>query len=170
VSRAESTTTEQGVSVAAYARLRGVSHTAVQDRIILGALPTSTKRIRGKWRIIDVDQANEEWEKNTRPKSDANGRTSSSALANAAVRERLARAELLELRNAQQLGHLVPAREVEQRWAALVVTARTALLGLPSRARGRLPHLTATDVAVLDGLIREALAELAPPMAAQATP
>jgi phage terminase Nu1 subunit (DNA packaging protein) len=157
------------LSIREFARLRGVTRSAVQERIAAGTMPTSVRRINGQWRIIDVNRANEEWETQGRTRIDTTGRGAPSALAAATVRERVARAELLELRNAIQLGHLVPAREVEQRWAALVVTARTALLGLPSRARGRLPHLTAADVAVLDGLIREALAELAPPMAAQAT-
>jgi phage terminase Nu1 subunit (DNA packaging protein) len=155
---------EASISLQAFARLRGVTRSAVQDRIAGGMLPTSVKKINGRWRIVDVNRANEEWETHARPKSEANGGARGSALAQATVRERLARAELLELRNAQQLGHLVPARDVEQQWATAVVATRTALLGLPSRARGRLPHLTAADVAVLDGLIRETLTELAEAM------
>jgi hypothetical protein len=51
----------------AYARLRGVSHTAVQQRIAAGALPTSTRKIKGRWVIIDVDRANAEWDAHSRP-------------------------------------------------------------------------------------------------------
>jgi phage terminase Nu1 subunit (DNA packaging protein) len=155
-------------SLRAFARAQGWALASVQRAIREGRLVESVMRdARGHWRVLDSEKARAEWAANTRPRVRAD--PNPSKLAAATLRERNARAELLELRNAQQLGHLVPAWEVEQRWAALVVSARTALLGLPSRARGRLPHLTATDVAVLDGLIREALAELAPPMAAQAT-
>ena len=61
------------VSVSAYARLRGVSHTAVQQRIKAGSLPTSAKRIKGRWVIVDVDLANAEWEAHTRPYVSAGG-------------------------------------------------------------------------------------------------
>jgi phage terminase Nu1 subunit (DNA packaging protein) len=54
----------------------------------------------------------------------------------------------------------VSSSEVKLRWSAHVVAARTKLLGLPSRAKQRLPHLTPADLATLDRLIREALEEL----------
>jgi hypothetical protein len=43
----------------------------------------------------------------------------------------------------------------------MVLQARTTLLGLPTRARQRLPHLGAADLVVLEGLVREVLEELA---------
>jgi len=42
-----------------------------------------------------------------------------------------------------------------------VVGTRTHLLGLPTRAKQRLPHLSNADLGVLDGLVRESLEELA---------
>jgi phage terminase Nu1 subunit (DNA packaging protein) len=149
------------LSIREFARLRGVTRSAVQERIAAGTMPTSVKRINGQWRIVDVNRANEEWETQGRTRIDTTGRGEPSALAAATVRERLARAELLELRNAIQVGDLVPAKQVEQQWAAAIVGVRTALLGLPSRARARLPHLTTAEMGVLDRLIREALADLA---------
>jgi phage terminase Nu1 subunit (DNA packaging protein) len=157
-------------SIAALAKRLGVDRTTVYNGIQLGRLTKAVvgRNARGKLYILDLEAAVAEWgAQAARLRLDAkrmNGSASPSDLARATVRERLARAELLELRNAQQLGHLVPARDVEQQWATAVVATRTALLGLPSRARGRLPHLTAADVAVLDGLIRETLTELAEAM------
>ena len=84
-----------------------------------------------------------------------------SKLAQATQRERDARAALAELEYQRKMGELVPAREVETTWAALVVAARTTLLGLPTRAKQRLPHLMSTDLAELDKLVREVLGELA---------
>ena len=44
--------------------------------------------------------------------------------------------------------------------ARVVAISRMKLLGVPSRARSRLPHLTLDDVAVIEELQREALEEL----------
>jgi hypothetical protein len=49
------------------------------------------------------------------------------------------------------------AREYEARWAAFLVAGR----GIPSQLKARCPHLTPGDEAVLDGLVVEALGELA---------
>jgi len=155
------------ISLSAYATLRGVSYPAVKQRIDAGSLPTSAKRIKGHWLIIDVERANAEWEANTRPYISGGGQGPGhgngqppSALSEATLRERRARAEAIELEVARKTKALVPARDVELRWSALVVGARTRLLGLPSRAKGRLPHLSAGDLVVLEALIREALEEL----------
>lgn len=155
----------------AYARHRGVSHTAVQYRIAAGSLPTSAKKVRGRWVILDAALADAEWEDHTRARvishatvgpAPLNGRPIS-ALAEATLRERKARAWGMELELARKTRELVPAREVDQRWAAVIVSARTALLGIPTRAKGRLPHLTPADLVVLEALIREVLVELAEP-------
>jgi phage terminase Nu1 subunit (DNA packaging protein) len=158
------------MSVSAFARLRGVSHTAVQQRIKAGALPTGAKRIKGRWWIVDAARATAEWDSHTRPWVSASGgaqggpggQAGGSPLADATLRERKARAWAMELELARKTRELVPAREVELRWAALVVAARTALLGVPSRFKQRCPHVTAADLLELDRLLREALEELAP--------
>jgi phage terminase Nu1 subunit (DNA packaging protein) len=116
--------------------------------------------------IRDVGLATEEWQTRSRPRlvngHASNGRVATpSALAFQTMRERRARADHFEFETQRKKGEWVRTRDVEHRWAMIAVTTRTALLGIPSRARGRLPHLTALDVAVLDGLVRECLAELA---------
>jgi len=155
------------ISVTAYARLRGVSHTAVQQRIKAGSLPTSARQIKGRWMIIDVDLANREWNSHTRPWVGTRGGPVArpapppSALADATLRERKARAWAIELDIARRTRDLVSARDVERIWASEIVEARTALLGVPSRAKHLIPELTPGAQAILDSLIREALEGLA---------
>lgn len=153
------------MSVRAFARWLGVSHTAVQQRIAAGALPASTQRVRGRWQILDAKRAKAEWQAHTRPRVDSRKAArsgASSRLADATFRERSARAETAEIENALKKRALVPLAEFERTWAPRIIGARTHLLGLPTRARQRLPHLTTADMAVLDALVREALEELAP--------
>ena len=159
---------DKPLSVSAYARRRGISHTAVQKRIAAGALPTSSKKIKGTWKIVNAARADQEWEAFTRPwvgagagPAGAGKGAAPSAMAEATLRERRARAWAMELEIGRKTRELVPAREVNVRWSALVVAARTAMLGLPSRAKQRIPHLTGADLGILEGLIREALEELA---------
>ena len=45
-----------------------------------------------------------------------------------------------------------------------VVTCRTRLLGIPSKAKQQLPHLSLSDLEVLEALVREALEGLVPSM------
>ncbi|HME97111.1 MAG TPA: hypothetical protein VKN16_23155 [Methylomirabilota bacterium] len=143
----------------------GVDRTTVFKGIQLGRLTKAVvgRNARGKLYILDLEAAEAEWRTHAaRLRLDAkrNGAIGPTDLAAATVRERLARAEKFELETERARRLLVPAAEVKVRWAAHVVAARTTLLGLPSRAKQRLPHLTAADVALLDRLVREALEEL----------
>lgn len=153
------------MTVRAFARWLGVSHTAVQQRIKAGALPASAQRVRGRWRILDAERAKREWAAHTRPRIDSRkvpgAKDKPSELAVATLRERIARAEAFELETARKKGLLVSAAEVERRWVTIGVQLRTQLGGLPTRIRQRLPSLTAKDVLVIDRLVREVLEELA---------
>ncbi len=71
------------------------------------------------------------------------------------------RANLLELDRKMKEGELLPRAEVERTWANVAAIVKTKLLGVPSRAKHQLPHLSLDDVAVLDELIRESLEEVA---------
>jgi len=162
------------LTVTAYAKRRGVTRHAVEQRIAAGSLPTGAKKRKGRWVIVDAEKADAEWLANTRPYVMAGpGKTNGapSPLQDATLRERKARAWAMELEIARKTRELVPSREVDLRWSAHVVAARTRLLGLPSRAKQRLPHLTGADIGILESLIREALEELADEtLAAAATP
>ena len=72
----------------------------------------------------------------------------------------MALAELRELEVRRKREQLVDAEAVAREWAAIVRTARAAVLALPSRIRSRLPHLTAHDGQVLEEEVRAALAAL----------
>lgn len=71
------------------------------------------------------------------------------------------KAELLELDRQQKLGRLVPVEEVEKRWVEIIVQARTKLLGLPTKAKQRIPDLDVDAIGTLDEIVRETLEELA---------
>jgi phage terminase Nu1 subunit (DNA packaging protein) len=57
-------------------------------------------------------------------------------------------------------GELVEAAAVEAERSGVLRTVRAGMLAVPSRAAQRLPHLTAHDMGVIDGEIRDALAEI----------
>ena len=151
------------MALRAFARRLGVALSAVQRAITEGRVTAVTWNTKGHAQISDPVVARQQWQDHTRPRvvagQNGHGRKAS-GLALATQRERDARAKLAELEYARKSRELVPARDVEVRWSARVVAARTTLLGLPTRAKQRLPHLTVKDLAELDTLVREALDEL----------
>lgn len=157
------------MSLRAFAKRLGVTRQAVELAIGDGRLTMVAKWGRG-WTITDADRAEAEWKANTRPRRRNNGlsgpqepdsRPSPTTLAAATLREREARAKMIELDYERKKRTLIPLREAEMAHSARIVAARTKMLGVPSRAKQRLPHLTVADLAVLEALIREALEELA---------
>lgn len=170
------------ISQRAFAKWLGVTHTAVQQRIQAGALSRSTRALAsGRVVIVDAELAAQEWQEATRPYVTAvgtdptaaapnghakeptpagSGSRIASPLMDATLRERNARAEAIERDNAVKAGRLIEKDEAERRERTRIIAARTKLLGLPSRAKARLPHLGAADLVVLEALIRDALDEL----------
>lgn len=71
------------------------------------------------------------------------------------------KADAQALRNARDRRELVLASEVMREWAEVLRKVRSQLLAVPSRIRGSLPHLTASDMALMDREIRDSLTELA---------
>lgn len=61
----------------------------------------------------------------------------------------------------RERGLLVNADEVKTKIGGMITTARSRLLGVPSKAKGRIPHLTVDEIALLDELVREALEDVA---------
>lgn len=98
------------------------------------------------------------------------------SLALESAREKHWKAKLAELEFRERESELVEARLVEEQLASSYAQARTKLLGVPSRARQLLPHLTAADLMVLEDLVRQALEDLVEEddevddLAAKATP
>jgi hypothetical protein len=77
------------------------------------------------------------------------------------ARSEYEKANLLELQRKTQEGLLLRREDVELAWGGAVNITRTRLLGVPSTAKQRIPHLEIEEVELLTALIREALDELA---------
>lgn len=144
--------------------LKAVQKAIADERI-------SVVTLDGRSRIADPDAADREWAANTDHvrspglMGEDNGDGLDDAgeggeFRNAAARERHWKALTAEIRYRQESGELVNAAEVQEAMAEKFSTVRTMVLGVTSRAKQRLPHLSFTDLAVLDELLREALEEL----------
>ena len=167
------------MSLLAFSQVIGVDVGAVNKAIRSGRLDHSLCRDSGgRAKIADLELAKQEWHQNRvreSPKSPPEGpQTPPGATIDRPaipgqrhslwdVRKRLlaAQARRVETENRKRARELVSAREVDLRWSALVVAARTRALSLPSRIKQHLPHLTASDLVEIDRLIREVLEELA---------
>lgn len=172
------TTGPRGVplSMRQYAKRRGVSAEAVSKAIRDGRLRWSLTHVAGVPKIADPDLADREWTDNTdlTKAPDAvkarglAGAAAAASLADAATRERTARAQLAELDYQERAGALVSAREVERVWTALVVQLRTAVLGVAPKFKAHCPELTHAQLATLHELLRQTLDGLADAPAAAA--
>lgn len=150
------------ISVREYARRRKVRHAAVQKAIESGRLAKSVNRdAKGKVVGVFPEHADVEWEANTDQGRAPTPLASGSGFQKARERREVALADKAEMDLRQKRGELVEASEVKQHLVGAFARCRTKLLGIPARARLQLPHLSAADVAIIDGLIREALEDLA---------
>jgi len=71
------------------------------------------------------------------------------------------KAELLELDRQTKAGKLVPVDEVETKWLEVITLARGKMLGIPTKAKQRIPDLDAAAMACLEDIVRETLEDLA---------
>lgn len=155
-------------SFGAYAKHRGCSRQAVSRAWKAGRLKASVSLVEGRPTIPEFAAADLEWATNSdyrrHPELLGNaGEDDGEAgpYAGAAAREKHWRAELAELTYQQRAGELVNAREMAAEIANAYSTVRTKLLGVPSKAKQRLPHLTLADLATLDDIVRESLEAIA---------
>jgi len=56
---------------------------------------------------------------------------------------------------------LVPSADVEASWVQLVTIAKTKVLGIPTRAKQRIPDLDKNAMGLLDEIVKETLEDLA---------
>lgn len=149
--------------------LTGGSLQAVQRAVRAGRISVDPDG-----RIQDPEAADREWAANTDHtrapgyvKDQADGEWSdddgegAASLAQASAREKHWKAQLAELTFRERAGELVNAAEVAAGYAEFCSTVRTKVLGIPSRMKQAHPDLTLAQLATLDELLREALAELA---------
>lgn len=167
----------QGITVAEFAKIKGVSPTAVHKAIAAGRLVNCLiYDPKYKKPRINPVVAAQEWERNTdhnkrhvgadvRPAAPAAEPFEKSPGGPVAPTAKQIienyKARLLKLEHDEKAGLLVNAQDVKAGWYKLVTETKTKLLSMPAKAKAALPHLKATDVAVLDRLIREALEDLA---------
>lgn len=70
-------------------------------------------------------------------------------------------ARMARLEYEKEVGKLVNAEEVRLRLVNMITAARNRLLGVPTKAKMRIPTLTVHDIELLEELIAEALQEVA---------
>jgi hypothetical protein len=70
------------------------------------------------------------------------------------------KAELLELERKEKERILVKAEEVEAKWVEIITMARTKILGIPTKAKQRIPDLDTDAISLLDDIVRETLEDL----------
>lgn len=157
--------------------LDGATLRAVQVAIRDGRLSTSLTADRKK--IRSAKAADAEWAASTHadrvpltgPTAPAAAAPASPAgdgeeapvneLGAARARHAAAQAELAEIELARKRGELMPARNVEARLADVFLRCRMRLLAVPARLRQQDPSLGADQLRLVEGLIVEALEELA---------
>jgi phage terminase Nu1 subunit (DNA packaging protein) len=77
------------------------------------------------------------------------------------ARTEFLKAELLELERAEKEKRLVDAVEISQKWGEVVAIARTKILGIPSKAKQRIPDFPEDAFVILEDIVRESLEDLA---------
>ncbi len=140
-----------GISIRAYARHRGVSHTAVEKAIAAGRITTLADG------SIDAATADAEWERNT---FYPHGGGSSQFTQARSVHEHY-RARLAKLDYEERIGQLVRADEVREVAFNTYRQFRDRMLAIPDRIAAQLAAETyaAKVHEILAGEIRNALDE-----------
>lgn len=77
------------------------------------------------------------------------------------ARSEFEKANILEMERREKANSLLPREDCFQAWDAAVNITRTTMLGVASKLKQRIPHLTPDEVAVAQDLITEALGSLA---------
>jgi hypothetical protein len=168
------------ISVGEAAKVLGLkSRGSIYRKIKNGELPTTPGPDGNP--LIERDALEQRWANITRTRSDSPKPLRPAAVRSAPTapkpppkppeqlpeygesraRTEFEKANLLELERRQKEGQLLEREEVERAQAAAIAISKTRLLGVPSTAKQRIPHLSLEEVEILTTLIREALDELA---------
>lgn len=68
--------------------------------------------------------------------------------------------DLARIKVEKEMSLLVSAKEVEDEWVKISTLLKTKVLGLPSKARQKMPELTDYQYSILETIAREALEEI----------
>lgn len=163
--------------------LRGATHVSVLRAIKKERLrPPAVERQGSGWEIDPV-LADQQWAQTTDPaprgssspsvqlpKTASQPRPAKVATNPAAkipdynesrARSEFEKANILEMERREKANSLLPREDCFQAWDAAVNITRTTMLGVASKLKQRIPHLTPDEVQVAQDLIREALGSLA---------
>lgn len=91
----------------------------------------------------------------------AGGREGDNTLASVRTELEKEKTENFRLKNAALRADLVSREEISEGWMRIVKAVRGAVLGVPTKARQKLPHLTAHDGEALALICRQALKDVA---------
>lgn len=70
------------------------------------------------------------------------------------------KARMAKLEYEERVGKLVNAEKVKAGVIAMITTSKTRILGVPSKAKARIPTLTVSDIELLEEMLAEAMEEL----------
>lgn len=157
------------MSIADFAEECGTTRQAVMKRMDRGTLTSACVGQDGVGRYIsDPDEARRQWAANVDPQYVAAARPDADlvdgddagdpeSVNRARQRYLNAKADMAEWERDKLRGELMLKTEHRAILAAAIVPRLTKLLGVPTRARQQLPHLTISDMEAIDAIQREAL-------------
>ena len=76
------------------------------------------------------------------------------------------KAELLDIERKQKEQQLVDSKQVQAKWLEVISIAKIKVLGIPSKAKQRIPELDVSAMNCLEDIVRESLEEIANTQAA----
>ena len=159
------------ISFADLAKLKNVSRSAVSQKKRTGILDGAIVNVKGK-DVLNKDEALRLWETNmvphfsklTKVEGDNRNMTNTDEIpdfnTSRSKREAMM-ARLAEIDVEEREKVLVSAAAVKTSWAQIISLARTKVLGIPSKAKQRIPDLDTSAMTCLEDIVRESLEDLA---------
>ena len=164
------------ISFADLAKLKGVSRSAVSQKKRAGILNDAIVNVNGK-DLLNKDDALRLWETNMVPHysklTKVTEKENGGVLVGKVEQEEIPdfntsrskreamMARLAEIDVEEREKVLVPSAEVEASWIQLVTIAKTKVLGIPTKAKQRIPDLDKNAMSLLDEIVHETLEDLA---------
>jgi phage terminase Nu1 subunit (DNA packaging protein) len=159
------------ISFADLAKMKGVSRSAVSQKKRAGILNGAIVNVNGK-DVLNKDEALRLWETNMVPhfskleKVEGDNRKTTNTeeipdFNTSRSKREAMMARLAEIDVEEREKVLVSAAEVKTSWAQIISLARTKVLGIPSKAKQRIPDLDTSAMTCLEDIVRESLEDLA---------
>ena len=163
------------ISFADLAKLKGVSRSAVSQKKRAGILNDAIEYVNGK-PVLNKDEALRLWETNMVPNESQLSKPKPQERRGVEVgkidkedipdfntsrsKREAMMARLAEIDVEEREKVLVPSVDVESSWIQLVTIAKTKVLGIPTKAKQRIPDLDKNAMSLLDEIVRETLEDL----------